>query len=281
MTSRAVALRLLGSTAVVTTDDARVAAEVRRLWAPFVLEPAAVTGPTVISCTVQADGGRWRVDGPDRPAVHLPTPAAALLELGTVLNHGALAAVDALAVHAGVVEVDGGCAAFVARSGTGKSTVVAALVRAGAVYVSDEALVVDRATGALLAYPRPLGLSPWSCAAVGLPAPPADAPEVLVAGDELGRVRTGPPGPLRLVVDLAPPDGGPVRVAEQSRQTGAALLLQHAFNHWHAPAGSFAAAHRLAGAARAVRVVPGTPTETALVLLGQLADQPTTPTQSR
>ncbi|MFQ5556835.1 MAG: hypothetical protein ACE5GB_04920, partial [Acidimicrobiales bacterium] len=62
-----------------------------------------------------------------------------------------------LFVHAGVVEWRGVGIAVPGRSMTGKSTLVAAAVRAGAGYLSDEFAILD-AGAAVHPYPRPLSL---------------------------------------------------------------------------------------------------------------------------
>jgi hypothetical protein len=62
-----------------------------------------------------------------------------------------------LFVHAGVVGWEGRAIVLPGRSFSGKSTLVAALVRAGATYYSDEYAVFD-ARGFVHPYPRPLAL---------------------------------------------------------------------------------------------------------------------------
>jgi hypothetical protein len=60
-------------------------------------------------------------------------------------------------VHAGVVGWQGKAIVIPGRSYSGKSTLVAALVKAGALYYSDEYAVLDE-RGRVHAYPRPLSL---------------------------------------------------------------------------------------------------------------------------
>jgi hypothetical protein len=62
-----------------------------------------------------------------------------------------------LFVHAGVVGWQGRAILIPGRSHSGKSTLVAALVRAGATYYSDEYAVIDR-QGRVHPYPKPLSL---------------------------------------------------------------------------------------------------------------------------
>jgi hypothetical protein len=60
-------------------------------------------------------------------------------------------------VHAGVVAVNGRAWLLPGRSGAGKTTLVAALLRAGAAYGSDEFAVLD-SDGQVHSYPRPLAI---------------------------------------------------------------------------------------------------------------------------
>jgi hypothetical protein len=69
----------------------------------------------------------------------------------------AIAAQDKLFVHAGVVSWQGKAIVIPGRSFSGKTTLVAALVKAGAIYYSDEYAVLD-ANGLVHPYPRPLSV---------------------------------------------------------------------------------------------------------------------------
>lgn len=69
----------------------------------------------------------------------------------------AFRAQDSLFVHAGVVGWQGRAILIPGRSMTGKTTLVKALVEAGATYYSDEFAVLDK-TGQVHPYPRPLSL---------------------------------------------------------------------------------------------------------------------------
>lgn len=62
---------------------------------------------------------------------------------------------DAVFVHAGVVAIEGRCLVLPARSYSGKSTLVHALVKQGATYFSDEYAVIDK-DGWVHPYRRPL-----------------------------------------------------------------------------------------------------------------------------
>jgi hypothetical protein len=69
----------------------------------------------------------------------------------------AFRAQDCLFVHAGVVGWHGQAIVIPGRSMTGKTSLVKALVEAGAVYYSDEFAVLDK-TGLVHPYPRPLSI---------------------------------------------------------------------------------------------------------------------------
>ena len=84
-------------------------------------------------------------------------------------------------VHGGCAAVNGRAVIFPGRSMSGKSSIVAALVRAGAIYYSDEYAVLDH-RGLVRPYPRPLGIRSY---VTGISRP--------VAVEEIGgRVGHGP-----------------------------------------------------------------------------------------
>ena len=64
--------------------------------------------------------------------------------------------------HAGGVEFEGQGIIFPGAMESGKTTLVAGLVRAGFRYLSDEAIALDRETLVIRPYPKPLSLDPGS-----------------------------------------------------------------------------------------------------------------------
>ena len=106
---------------------------------------------------VAADGSyRVLVDG--RCLAERPDLAEILALLESTLHFDvAVAARTRLFVHAGVVGWNGGAIVLPGRTHAGKSSLVAALVRAGANYYSDEYAVLDD-HGSVHPFARPLGI---------------------------------------------------------------------------------------------------------------------------
>lgn len=163
-------------------------------------------------------------------------PNTALAELTQIaVEHTPL-----LCIHAGVVTSARGILALPGYSGLGKTTAVAALVRAGFGYVSDEALAIDRQTGAVEAFPRPLALDAAAWHLIGgLGVPPAPGAEALAQPDQLGALATA----LRPVAAVVLAERRPGRTAlEPVRRADAVVpLLRRSFNHFRDPEASFRA----------------------------------------
>ena len=244
-------VRVLGSRFAVQVTDPALAAELTRLLTPFA-DPAPDGGPA------------WPVAAPAHTSAADALPAV-LAEINTT----ALAEADLFAVHAGAVARGDRVVAMPAVSGTGKSTLTAACLRAGLDYVSDEALCLDWDTGLVSPYPRPIALSPWSAAAVGLPAPADEVAEMLLTAQDLGAVTATPPLTAAHVVLLERGDGGP-RLEPVSRGDAVAELLRRAFTSWRRPERAFALVHEVVGRAGTWRLTLGDPTASAKAISGLL-----------
>jgi hypothetical protein len=177
-----------------------------------------------------------QLDARTDATVAAPSSGAALGELTRLgIAHSPL-----LCIHAGVVSGPEGLVVIPGPSGLGKTTLVAALIRAGFGYVSDEALAVDRATRQATAFPRPLSINGdvWPLLGDTIGDAPPPGTETLVAPSLLGRVDTAG-GRVRDIV-LAQRPAAPV--LERTRRGDAVVaLLRHSFNHFAEPAASFRA----------------------------------------
>lgn len=199
------------------------AALLRRLQDEFEQLFAADPGPGRVDASLRVD------EGTDPTA----SVASALAEITAV----AVSRSPHLCMHAGVVAIGDGLLAFPGPSGMGKTTLVAATVAAGAGYISDEVLALDRQTRAVTAFPRPLAMSAASCSLLGLaPAPAQD--ERLVALSELGSL--GSVAALRHLV-LAQRESQPTPARLEPGRRGAAVheLLLRSFNHYGDPPSSY------------------------------------------
>jgi hypothetical protein len=246
-------LSVLG-TRFVVSGGAEVLAEAARLLAPF------------------GDGvGGLAANGPpqDLHVGRAMPPTRAVAELVAHLNATALSRVDCLAVHAGVVARGGQVVAFPASSGSGKSTLVAACLRTGLDYVSDEALCIDWTTAAIRGYPRPIALSTWACTLLGLPGPEdSTLLERFATPAELTADLAPEPLTLAHIVLLDRQPGVSAELRPATRQETAAALLERSFTHWKHPERAFDLAHYLATTAQPWRLTLGDPRAAAPLLAG-------------
>ena len=189
----------LGFTFTVTATDARVGA-----YLEHVLDG--------LRSTTDAEHRYAIIDaGPGRSRRHVLTlddsevsdaeyAESLVTSLVHHVNREAIERVAGPALHAGGVEHDEIGAVFPGRSEAGKSTLVAALVRAGLLYLSDEAVALDRDTRLIRPYPKPLSLDPgaWSMfpelePCVELPTERYKEDQWQVAPQDLGRVGSSCP----------------------------------------------------------------------------------------
>lgn len=199
--------------------------ELPQLW----VEPVRSTEP--VDLFLESDG-RSRTSS--YPGVAATPAQVTLAELTTYL----VTASPLFCVHAGVVSGSVGALAVPGTSGHGKTTLTAALVGAGFGYLSDEVLAVDRATGQLTPFPRPLAVDARSWRILG--RNPSEAPEPgsekLIQPAELGPA--GVPGFLRILL-IARRRPGPTRLEPLTAGAGVQALLDNSFNHYQDGRSSF------------------------------------------
>jgi hypothetical protein len=180
---------------------------------------------------------------------------AALLKLGAIVRHHLATEASAFTfVHAGVVDVGGCGIVFPGRSYTGKSTLVAELVRLGATYVSDEYAVLDP-SGLVQPFAKPLSIRTGRNDPLGQLVP---VPQALVADHP---VRAA----LIVLTSYAP--GAQWRPSVHSRAEGAFALLQNTVSARLRPGSALSATSRLARPAVFLAGRRGEASETAPALL--------------
>ena len=122
---------------------------------------------------------RFTLDADDERIAAVPQLRRMVAGLFWHLNRTAVVHADAdlVLLHAGAVVHDGAVVVLPVASGGGKSTLVAALVRHGMGYLSDEIAALTAALDAL-PYPKPISLKPGSwplLAELEPPSPPGPA----------------------------------------------------------------------------------------------------------
>jgi hypothetical protein len=171
--------------------------------------------------------------------------------------HVALEAPKFIFVHAGVVAHGERAIVIPGLSFSGKTTLVRALVEAGAVYYSDEFAVVDEA-GRIHPYAKPLSVRPPDRG-------PVDYPVEL-----LGGVSGSEPLPLGLVVVTRYRPGNEWQPRDLSAGAGALALLEHTVPAQTRPKQAIRVLTRAMAGALAVEGERGEAEEVAGLLLDML-----------
>lgn len=255
---------ILGTPFRIEIEDEGSHQEVARLLEQFAEEPGNDSGAVSLRFSIVEKSAPDREIEIAGPFGHrtVANREAGLELLFSQLNQIALERCPHLAIHAAVVARNGRAVALPAASGTGKSTLTAACLRAGFDYVSDEALCLTWADATLVPYPRPIGLSTWSCAEVGLEPPTPPVQERLVSPGDLGASTAAVELQLTRIILLEAPEPA-FRFEACSRTFAATELLRRSFNAWKDPQLAFALAHDIAARTTTWTLASGPPVETA------------------
>lgn len=132
-------------------------AAVRGILPPNARSDRAVAGPLIATIARAAGGGYDVTDGTVRLAQAVDAVAAVKSLDAHVRMYLSTHVRSHVLIHAGAVAYRGRGIVLPGASHAGKSTLVAALLRHGAVYYSDEFAVID-GDGRLHPYPRPISL---------------------------------------------------------------------------------------------------------------------------
>lgn len=240
---------ILGRRIRLQSQEQTVASEMARLWEHWRRDSSAARLRDTFSV---ADDEGLRLFRDCARLISTQSVAQVVLRLLMEANRHVLTQFGGFAAHAAVVAGSQRVTAVLGESGVGKTTLAAAAVLAGLAYGSDEALCVDRESGKVLAYPRPLGLSPQSQRL--LKVAPADiyvdADEAPILPGELGGEAMNGGGRLTdIVIPERTPDTSP-HFEALSPADGAAALLSNSFNHYRDPQGSYLLTAKLAAEAR-------------------------------
>jgi hypothetical protein len=225
------ALRCLGYTCTVEADAALLG-RVESLYAPCL-----TSEPTAHEIVLESAAGLVTLVVDGDVAVRNVSAALALARLVWEINQGVIADPgDRLLVHASAVERSGAVALLPGGPGAGKSTLAAALVRAGLRYVTDETVGIT-AAGRVDPYPKPISLERGSIdvltdlARDSASVFVSEAGTWLVAPLAIRPDAVAPPGgtPTLVLVPRYTPDAA-TAVRPLSRAGACVALAEHAFN---------------------------------------------------
>ena len=229
-------LALLGFDVEIRATDAGLAQLLTDLYAPLRV-PGTAEHVLSISSTAPppaAGSTRWEVHLDGTRLIRTEAASIAFRHLLFEANRHAIDDTpDLVLVHASAAVVDGRAIVMPGPMGAGKSTLVAALVRAGLGYLTDEIVALDPATGVVVPYPKYLSLGP----ALAHMVPEVRAGLRTVVGDQrlvspealrLGAV--APPAPPRVVVFPRYERGATTAVSRLRPAAALAALAQHAFH---------------------------------------------------
>jgi hypothetical protein len=161
-------------------------------------------------------------------------------------------------VHAGCVVLDGRAILMPGRSMSGKTSLTAALIRAGASYWSDEYAVLD-SRGTVRPYPRRLAIRPYD-----------GGPPHRVTAADIGSPTGHGPRPVRLVVVLRYDAAGGWDVHPVTRGQAVLQLLDNTIPARSRPRAVLAALDRATEHARCLAGTRGDAEEAAAIIVGEL-----------
>lgn len=177
-----------------------------------------------------------------------------------LMIHVANMAVDRVFIHAGVVGWRGGAIVMPGTSFAGKTTLVAALVRAGAVYYSDEYAVLD-AQGRVFPYPRALQMRQ-----------PGRPEQVALSVEALGGYAGSQPLPVFHVVFCQYRPGAQWDPQRVSGGRAVLEILRHAIPVQRTPGRVMAALSAMMRTAQAIYSARSEADKTAAALLSSIED---------
>ena len=226
----------------VRLTGADLADYVEALFTPFAAPDA---GPGVTAAhhySVVDDGPRFKnryalyFDG--QPIIRTPFETLALAFLLWHLNVAVVATSDRyLLVHAAAAAYDGSAILLPAPKESGKSTLVAQLVRRGCGYLTDEATAIDPVTLAVDPYPKPLSVEPGSWDVLADLRPDLDdrflpfiRDQWHVAAESIRPDAIAESCPPRLIVSPHFEAGASTSLEEISRAQAVLVLAENAFN---------------------------------------------------
>jgi hypothetical protein len=224
------ALGLLDFDVVVRVPEPALAEHLTRLYAPLVLELAPADAAHRLTLTAGATGYEVHLD-----ATRLLATPARSIAFQALLWHANRQAIDrsqaSVLVHASAAAHAGTALVMPGPMGAGKSTLVAALVRAGLDYLTDEVVAIDPGSGLVRPYPKYVSLAGDRAADAPAAVREYLGDAALVAPDALrpGAAAREPARPRFVVAPRYEP-GATAALAPMRPAAALAALAQHAFH---------------------------------------------------
>jgi energy-coupling factor transporter ATP-binding protein EcfA2 len=201
-------------------------------------EPGPAREVFTLSRQATSDTGSVSVYRNDQAILHAAGADLAIAHLVWHVNRGVVEeAGKRLLLHAAAAERDRRVLLVAGPEGSGKSTLVAALVRAGLQYVTDETVAVEVPATTIAPYPKPIALDRRSLRALGNPIPAASSTlegvseQDLVPPQAIRPMAVAEPGgaPRLLVLPSYRPGSG-AAARPIARPDAAVALAEQAFN---------------------------------------------------
>lgn len=255
--------------ATIRTDDPDLARDLDHLLGPLAESGRAATMDLRILDRGADGASRFRVymDGLRRGGFPSRDLVVEFL-LRDVTARAISATGDALLLHAGAVERDGRVVVIAGLSGDGKSTLVAALVRAGFAYLTDELVAIDPGTGRVVKFAKPLDLDDSSRVLLGLdPRSGGAADSGLISANRVGEISDG--GRVAMFVVLDPE--GTETIETMDPVDCLTSLLPNVFLESYASESAFQDLADLSGSAASYRLAR-LPIERSVELLVEMFD---------
>jgi len=215
----------------VVTQDSGLGDDIARAFNEFEMTARRSRGRWTFQITKTKD--RWKLYHDSCQVGSYPRVDDVVPHLVAIMNRTALEDAARFAIHSGAIAMGLRTVAIPAESGHGKTTLTAALVKAGFDYLSDEALVFDD-DGSVVPYPKPFALSEWSARKLGVPI---RGEETLATASDLG----GKVGEGGRLTDLILSEYGHeyLTLEPLPKSQAVAALIQYSFNHYKDPARAF------------------------------------------
>jgi hypothetical protein len=231
-------LRCVGYEWSILTNDPLLVDSVTSLYeACLDGEPGPAGDVFILYRHTDADATSVSVDRNDRAILHRAPAELAIAHLVWHVNRGVVAdAGNRLLLHAAAAERDGKVVLIAGPEGSGKSTLVTALVCSGLQYVTDETVAIEVPATTIAPYPKPIAVDRVALESLGRLFP--IVPSSLEAGDQWlippQAIRPGAVAPsngsARVLVLPAYRPGQDTAARSIPRGEAAAALAEQSFN---------------------------------------------------